>query len=197
MPVIYYVRHGLTEWNAQQRLQGRRDMPLNADGRAQARHCGRILRELFAREGRDAADFDYVSSPLVRATETMEIVRDTLGLTPAGYAVDARLTEINFGDWEGLTYDDVLKRDAGIIDRREHDKWGFLIPNGESYRQVAARVGEWSDALARDAVVAAHGGTARALIAHLRIAEPEAATHYSIEHGVVYVYRDGSLTRYA
>ena len=196
MPVIYYVRHGLTEWNAQQRLQGRRDMPLNDDGRAQAQHCGVILSELFAREGRAAADFDYMSSPLVRATETMELVRATLGLPPADYRVDARLTEINFGDWEGLTYDEVLQRDAGIIDKREHDKWGFLIPNGESYIQVAARVGAWYDTLTRDTVVAAHGGTARALIAHLRIAEPEAATHYTIEHGVVYVYGNGSLARY-
>ncbi len=67
------------------------------------------------------------------------------------------------------------------------------IPNGESYIQVAARVGAWYDTLTRDTVVAAHGGTARALIAHLRIAEPEAATHYTIEHGVVYVYGNGSL----
>jgi broad specificity phosphatase PhoE len=197
MPLIYYVRHGLTEWNAQQRLQGRRDMPLNADGCAQARHCGEILQGLFAHEGRAAADFDYVSSPLVRATETMELVRTTLGLAPADYSIDARLTEINFGDWEGLTYDDVLRRDATVIERREHNKWGFLIPNGESYVQVAQRVGEWCDTLTRYTVVAAHGGTARALIAHLRIYEPEAATHYSIEHGVVYVYGNGGLTRYA
>jgi broad specificity phosphatase PhoE len=196
MPVIYYVRHGLTEWNAEQRLQGRRDMPLNADGRAQARHCGVILSELFAREGRAGADFDYVSSPLSRARETMELLRTTLDLAPADYGVDERLTEINFGDWEGLTYDDVLKRDATILDKREHDKWAFMIPNGESYAQVALRVGAWYDALKRDTVVAAHGGTARALIAHLRIVEPEAAAHCSIEHGVVYVYGNGSLARY-
>jgi broad specificity phosphatase PhoE len=196
MPVVYYVRHGLTEWNVQQRLQGRHDIPLNAEGRAQAIRCGGILQDLFERDNRAPGDLSYVSSPLARARETMELMRTALGLPPADYRVEPRLLEIAFGEWEGLTYDDVLKRDAGIIDKREHNKWGFLIPGGESYAQVAARVGEWYDALKGDAVVSAHGGTARALIAHLRIAAPEDATHYSIEHGTVYVFAGNSLTRY-
>ena len=58
-------------------------MPLNPEGRAQAVRCGEILRDLFARDGRAPGDFDYVSSPLVRARETMELVRATLGLAPA------------------------------------------------------------------------------------------------------------------
>ena len=74
-PTIYYIRHGETDWNVAGRLQGRHDVPLNARGRAQAIHCGDILHDLFARDGRDPADFDYVSSPLGRARETMELVR--------------------------------------------------------------------------------------------------------------------------
>ena len=97
-PVIYYVRHGLTDWNAQQRLQGRHDVPLNAEGCAQAVRCGEILRELLLRTSRAPADLDYVSSPLVRARRTMELVRATLGLEPGGYPLDARLVEIAFGD---------------------------------------------------------------------------------------------------
>ena len=83
----------------------------------------------------------------------MEIVRATLGLAPAGYAVDARLAEIAFGDWEGLTYADVLARDQDVIARRESDKWGFLPPGGESYAQVTARIGDWYET-----VDARHGG---------------------------------------
>ena len=49
----------------------------------------------------------------------------------------------------------------------------------------------------RDTVVAAHGGTARALIAHLGITPPEEATHHSIDQGVVYVFAGGGVTRYA
>src|SRR5712692_2915314 len=95
-PVIYYVRHGLTDWNVQQRLQGRHDVPLNAEGCAQAVRCGEILRDLFIRDGHAPGDFAYVSSPLSRARKTMELVRATLGLEQSGFAVDARLAEIAF-----------------------------------------------------------------------------------------------------
>ena len=111
--------------------------------------------------------------------------------------VEQRLAEIAFGEWEGLTYDDVIKRDGDVVAKREGDKWGFRPPGGESYAEVTARVGAWYDQLDRDAVVAAHGGTARALVAHLAIAAPDDATHQSIDQGVVYVYADGRLARYA
>jgi broad specificity phosphatase PhoE len=195
-PVIYYVRHGLTDWNIQQRLQGSLDIPLNVEGCAQAVRCGEILRDLFARSGRRPADLDYVSSPLIRARKTMELMRATLGLEPTGYLVDPRLAELAFGEWEGLTYADVLARDRDFIARRELDKWGFLPPGGESYAQLAVRMGEWYRAVARDVVVAAHGGTGRALVAHLAIASPQDATRYSIDHGVVYLFADSKLMRY-
>jgi probable phosphoglycerate mutase len=197
MPVVYYVRHGLTEWNANGRLQGRHDIPLNAEGRKQSIRCGALLQDLFERDGRSADEFDYVSSPLVRATETMELMRVALGLTRAGYTVEPRLAEIAFGEWEGLSYDDVLKCDPGVVARREGDKWGFKPPGGESYAELTARIGEWYRTLMRDTVVAAHGGTARALVAHLRILPPEDATHYSIDQDVVYVFAGGGVARYA
>src|SRR5262249_24611337 len=129
-PTLYYIRHGLTDWNAEGRLQGQRDVPLNAEGRSQAMRCADILNDLFARDGRAAADCGYVSSPLIRARETMDIVRAALGLAPADYATDARLAEIAFGDWEGWTYGEILARDAHIVATREHDKWGFRPPGG-------------------------------------------------------------------
>jgi broad specificity phosphatase PhoE len=195
-PVIYYVRHGLTDWNAAGRLQGQRDIPLNATGRGEAVHCGDILRDLFARDGCAPEAFDYVSSPLTRASETMDIVRTTLGLPGSGYRTDARLAEIAFGAWEGWTYDEVLARDPDIVARREADKWGFLPPGGENYAQLAERVGAWYATVAHDTVVTAHGGTARALVAVTGVAPPEAAVHYSIDQGVVYVFAAGGIGRY-
>ena len=195
-PVIYYVRHGLTDWNLQGRLQGRRDTPLNERGREQAVRCGEILRDLFAREDRTAGDHGYVSSPLLRARSTMDVLRNALALAPDGYEIDARLAEISFGDWEGLTYRDVLQRDKDVVNRREHNKWLFRPPGGETYEEVAARVGAWCTTLEQDTVVSAHGGTARALIAFLGIARPDEAVHYSIDQGVVYVFADGGLARY-
>ena len=142
-PVIYYVRHGLTDWNVQQRLQGRHDVPLNTEGCAQAVYCAEILQDLFRRDDRAPESFDYVSSPLVRARKTMEIVRATLGLEPAGYRVEAQLAEIAFGQWEGLTYSEVMARDKHIVAERESDKWGFTPPGGESYAQVTVRIRHW------------------------------------------------------
>ena len=196
-PTIYYIRHGETDWNVAGRLQGRHDVPLNARGRAQADHCGNILRDLFASNGHDPAEFDYVSSPLGRACETMELMRPPLGLPPDGYRLEQRLAEISFGEWEGFTIAQLHNRDAQRIAAREHDKWHFVPPGGESYETVSGRMREWYENLTRDTVAVAHGGTARALIAHLGIAKPAAAPLVNIAQGVVYVFEGERLTRYA
>ena len=195
-PIIYYVRHGLTDWNVAQRLQGRCDTPVNAEGRAQAARCGEILGELLARDSRLPSNLDYVSSPLVRARATMELMRSVLGLDPSDYDIDPRLAEISFGEWDGLTYAEIMTRDKDIVATREADKWAFVPPAGESYADVARRMGEWYAALRGDTVVAAHGGTARALLAYLAIVPPHEAPHYSIEQGVLYVFSDNRIARY-
>src|SRR5271163_2348852 len=102
-PAIYYIRHGETEWNAEGRLQGAQDIPLNDLGRRQAADSGRILAGLFARDGRGENSLAFVASPLSRARLTMELVRDTLKLPPGDYALDDRLREIGYGRWEGST----------------------------------------------------------------------------------------------
>lgn len=194
---VYYIRHGETDWNVAGRLQGNRDTPLNARGQAQAIHCGEILRELLVREGIDPGKLDYISSPLLRARRTMELARTGLGLAPEGYRVEQRLIEIAFGDWEGFTIAQLRDRDPQRMAQREHDKWAFVPPGGESYAMVSARMRAWYDALTRDVVVTAHGGTARGLIAYLGIAKPAAAPLVDIVQGVVYVFRGTAMTRYA
>ena len=197
MPVLYYVRHGETDFNRQGRLQGRRDTPLNARGRQQAAECGVLLRDLFARDHRKAQDFKYVSSPLKRASETMEILRATLGLQVHDYEIDARLIEIAYGEWEGLTLQEIEMRNASVLSARERDKWDFAPPGGESYRELADRVGSWYSSLTADTVVAAHGGGVRALLAISNIVSEEEATHAQIAQGVVYVFANGKMSRYA
>jgi broad specificity phosphatase PhoE len=196
-PTVYYLRHGETDWNVAGRLQGRRDVPLNTRGRAQGTHCGGILRDLFARDGRDPVDLDYVSSPLGRARQTMELARAALGLPPDGYRVEPQLAEISFGEWEGFTIAQLHARDPQRIAAREHDKWHFLPPGGESYVMVSARMRVWHENLARDTVAVAHGGTARGLMAYLGIAKPAAAPLVDIAQGVVYVFQGDRMTHYA
>ena len=196
-PTVYYIRHGETDWNVGGRLQGRRDVPLNARGRAQAAHCGEILRNLLVRDSRDPATLDYVSSPLMRAAATMELARVPLGLPAQGYRLEPRLSEISFGDWEGFTIAQLHTHDPPGIAQREHDKWHFLPPGGESYQQMSGRIREWYESLERDTVATAHGGTARGLIAILGIEKPAAAPLVDIAQGVVYVFQGNQMTRYA
>jgi broad specificity phosphatase PhoE len=197
MPVLYYVRHGETDFNVEGRLQGRRDTDLNARGRQQAVDCGELLRELFARDERQSADFAYMASPLKRARATREILRATLGLDPRGYDIDDRLLEISYGEWEGLRLPEIDARYPGLLQERERNKWDFAPPGGESYRQLTGRIDAWYASLTRDTVVAAHGGGVRVLMALFNVLPKAEATHAQIAQGVVYVFADGKMARYA
>ena len=180
-PVLYYVRHGETDWNAERRLQ--------------ARASGETLRDLIAREPQTKLDF--VSSPLGRARETMEIVRLSLGLDPATYRTDPRLIEVGFGQWEGCTLADLGARFPDAIAARDRDKWNFTPPKAESYAAMSRRMREWYDTLTRDTVAVAHGGTFRGLIVQLGIASEQEAPFLDVAQGVVYVIQPGSMARYA
>jgi probable phosphoglycerate mutase len=195
-PTIYYIRHGETEWNAEGRLQGTQDIPLNDLGRKQAAHAGDILAGLFARDGRSEASLAFVASPLGRARSTMELVRATLRLPPDDYAVDDRLREIGYGDWEGWTLAQMQASDPEVFARRQADKWTVPPPGGESYASVQARVSDWYNQLTTDTVTVAHGGTARALMVVLGIETPDSAADLTIEQGAVYVF-GGGLAKYS
>jgi len=195
-PHFYFVRHGETAWNAERRLQGQLDIPLNELGRYQSAQCGATLRALLAARRRTPAEFTFVSSPLSRARETMEIMRAGLGLLREGYAVDPRLAELSFGRWEGLTYKEVRALDRSVLAVRERDKWNFAPPDGESYAQLLVRVREWHAGVAGDVVVAAHGGVARVLMVLFGVREREDATQGDVVQGVVYEFAPGVMERH-
>jgi broad specificity phosphatase PhoE len=91
---LIFVRHGETAYNAENRLQGQLDIPLNARGREQARAVGGTLRSLIGREidRLDEAQA-FFASPLERARETMEIARDAMDLKPERYHLDGILKD--------------------------------------------------------------------------------------------------------
>jgi probable phosphoglycerate mutase len=98
--MLSLIRHGQTDWNAAERMQGSSDIPLNDTGRQQARDAVALL-----------ADFDWdviVSSPLERARETAEIIADGLGLE-LGRSYDL-LIERHYGEGEGLTKAEIDER---------------------------------------------------------------------------------------
>ena len=196
-PVIYYIRHGETSWNAEGRLQGVQDIPLNDLGRIQAAQAGNILAGLFARDGRDKSSLSFVASPLIRARATMELVRGELKLPHDGYALDDRLREIAYGLWEGATLPEMQLRDPQLYAKRQTEKWTVSPPGGESYVDVQARMQDWYASVTADTVAVAHGGTARALMVALGIETPLSAADLTIEQGAVYVFRDGALQKYS
>ncbi|SDP00021.1 histidine phosphatase family protein [Afipia sp. GAS231] len=196
-PVIYYIRHGETSWNALGRLQGVQDIPLNDLGHRQAVQAGNILLDLFARDGREPSSLAFVASPLIRARTTMELVRGELKLPPAGYALDDRLREIGYGQWEGATLPEMQVEDPNLYAKRQTEKWTVSPPGGESYVEVQARMQDWYASLRDDTVAVAHGGTARALMVALGIETPLSAADLTIEQGAVYVFRDGGLQKYS
>jgi broad specificity phosphatase PhoE len=157
---IYFVRHGQTDWNLAQRYQGQQDIPLNGTGRAQAARNGRALAHAL---GPNARTFDYVASPMVRARETMEIMRREIGLPATGYRTDDRLREIGYGYWEGELWGELPVKDPQGFAAREADKWGWQPRGGESYAALSQRVAAWFGEVDRDVVVAAHGGVMRVL----------------------------------
>jgi broad specificity phosphatase PhoE len=196
VPRIYYIRHGETAWNAEGRFQGTRDIPLNDLGRGQALTAGAILGDVLAGDGHEPSSLPFVTSPLGRARTTMELVRDAMKLPPDDYSVDARLREIGYGQWEGLTLGEMKLHDAATFARRDADKWGVAAPSGESYAGVVLRMRDWFDSLVTDTVAVAHGGTMRALMVALGVATALAAADTPIGQGVVYVFSDGGLRKY-
>jgi probable phosphoglycerate mutase len=197
LPVIYYIRHGETEWNADGRLQGAQDIPLNDLGRKQAAAAGAILADLFARDGRSETSLGFVASPLGRARSTMELVRGSLKLPPDQYAIDIRLREIGYGEWEGSTLQQMQAQDPDVFARRQAEKWTVPPPGGESYAEVQARMSDWYSQLTADTVAVAHGGTARALMVALGIETPNSVADLTIEQGAVYLFGEAGVAKYS
>lgn len=189
--IIYFVRHGQTDWNAEGRLQGQEDTSLNDLGRSQATGNGERLAELIP----DASLFDFVSSPLWRTRETMERLRAAMGLEPTAYRTEQRLLEVHFGGWQGHTFAELETVDPGCFARRELDKWHFVPPgeNAESYAMLTARVKNWLDQAAPRTVCVAHGGVLRAIFRLTETLSPVDCAALSIPQDRVLRFVDGKL----
>jgi alpha-ribazole phosphatase/probable phosphoglycerate mutase len=156
------VRHGQTEWNAQQKYQGHTDIPLNEKGREQARTIARYLLE------HEKVEAIYCSD-LQRGMETAQIIGQTLNLEPVK---DIRFKEMSFGQWEGMTFTEVYKQYP-----REFDNWyrhtmDVKVPGGESLNDVLHRSLEALYEIAArhqgTVVVVSHGGLIKSLLNHLQ-----------------------------
>lgn len=191
---LVFLRHGETDWNAEGRLQGRQDIALNDRGRRQAETAGRTVARILGPQALRSPDLLFLSSPMTRTRQTMELARGAMGLPPHHYALEERIIELTFGEWEGLTWPQVKAREPAAASWREGDKWRFTPPKGESYAMLADRLRPWIESLDREAVVVSHGGVARALMQMLGGLPEERAALADIWQGRALVFQHGKFS---
>lgn len=159
---IHLIRHGAVAGDGHRRYLGRTDLAMSEAGIAQIA----ALAEVFA----TMAPFDVVwCSDLDRARRTAEILAAARGIP---IRVDARLREIDMGDWEGLDRAALRRADPEAHAARGRDLFGFRPPGGESFADVQARLlPVWAEIAdeAGDAriAVAGHAGVHRLLLCHI------------------------------
>ena len=159
---LLVVRHGQTDWNAANRLQGRTDIALNETGRCQAKQNGQSIAAFLSHLNEDLTDWHFVASPLKRTRETMEIVREALGVAPEGYEVSEQLIELHYGAWEGRTWQDLAREVPALIKDRFAHPWQMVAPGGgESHDEMRARVVEWMQNLPQKTICVTHTGPLR------------------------------------
>lgn len=147
------MRHGETTWNAARRFQGFADSPLSDIGREQARRAADHLKK--------AGIAGIVASDLMRAHDTAKIVGDALGLT---VRTDHRLREIDVGDWQGKSFDEIQQGAAIAHWQTPSFYYEFRFPGGESRAELGQRAVAALRDIAREGqhtLVVAHGGTIR------------------------------------
>lgn len=163
---LYFVRHGETDWNRQNRWQGQTDIPLNDLGRAQARTVGGLL------SGLNIARIE--SSDLSRAAETAAIVSAALDQSVRGHHADLR--ERCFGVFEGLTRDECETHypDDWRLYREDHR---IMPPGAERQEHLLRRMTEAVDRLAgmredtgAPLLLVGHGGAIRSLLSFAQAA---------------------------
>lgn len=155
---LVLIRHGETPWSAEHRYQGATDTPLSDVGQAQVSALAERLRgESFT---------ELRSSPLRRALDTATAVAMH---HEAPVVTDARLREIGFGCWEGLTHEEIQRVAPERYIGWQSDPGTTAPPEGEAMAAVMERVGDLWRELAgrpRDAAIAlvGHGACLRALL---------------------------------
>ena len=147
---VWLARHGETEWAAQDIYNGRRDIPINARGRAQARQLARRLR------GEPLAAV-YASS-LQRCVETARIVAKPHGLTPQA---DPAFVEVDYGAWDGMPRAEIAAQYPDLYAAWIADPASVLPPGGETGYHVLGRA-----VPALQQVVDQHRGQAVLIVAH-------------------------------
>jgi phosphoserine phosphatase len=129
MALFYFIRHGETQWNAEGLLSGRTDVPLSEAGMRQAQLLAERLRAVPVEA--------MYSSPLERAVETARLIGQAIGRESV---VDQRLVELNYGAWEGRTFEEVIRSAPDDYRNWAADPAHVAPPEGETGLHLVERV---------------------------------------------------------
>lgn len=152
LPELLILRHGETEWNRQGRMQGALDSPLTETGQSQARAQNALIA------GQGASLHGWYTSPQGRAVETARIAAQG---QDAQIVADARLREIEMGDWTGQMRSDIREAAPHLFEDPSAMSWYGQAPGGESLEDLAFRVRDFLTDLSGPAVIVTHGITSR------------------------------------
>jgi probable phosphoglycerate mutase len=175
------VRHGETAWNVELRMQGQLDVPLNDTGRWQAERLAEALRD---------ERFDAIhASDLARALETARIVARSQGIE---VTADSGLRERCFGEFQGLTFDEVSRRWPEGARRWKHREPDYAPEGAESLRAFAARC-----VAAVERIAARHAGGSILVVAHGGVLDSlyRAATHVPLQPTRSWALGNASINR--
>ena len=181
---LILVRHGETDWNAEGRIQGMLDVPLNALGMQQA--------ALTAAELARSIDMaDMVSSDLVRTRETTTPIAEATGFEPR---FDARIRERNFGVWQGKTYEEWRVLDAVGIARYNAGDPDYGPEGGETASQFLKRCVEAVTdlvlgSLEKTLILVTHGGVVSSMVRHAQGLNPQSARTWSVPNASISEWR--------
>ena len=181
---LILVRHGETDWNAEGRIQGMLDVPLNALGVQQA--------EMAAAElARTIAMAELVSSDLVRTRETTQPINAATGFEPR---FDARIRERHFGVWQGKTYEEWRVLDAVGMARYNAGDSDYGPEGGETATQFLVRcVSAVSDLVSagkeKTLILVTHGGVVSSMVRHAQGLNPQSARTWSVPNASISEWR--------
>lgn len=179
MTRLALLRHGHTSWNRAGRIQGRSDIPLDDEARSEL--SGYSLPN-------DWKDADIWSSPLARARETALLVS---GRSPQ---TSAALTEMNWGQWEGLRGVDLIADPDSGYRHIEDWGWEYRPPDGESPAEVWGRLEPWLSELHQDTVAVCHIGIMRAILARAWNWNFEGIAPFKIKRNRLYIVDLADMT---
>ncbi len=172
---LLLVRHALPDGAPKGAFLGRTDLPLSAEGRRQSS----ALRPLLRRFKPGAC----YCSPLLRARQTTEILLDRTNIS---IQIDDELREIDFGQWERKTFEEVASENARAIKRWSSFEHKFAFPNGESLGGFLARIRRVARRLSADptetVLVVTHGGVIRSMICRFLRIRPRDYLLFDVAH---------------